>query len=59
MKNEEEVNPFMPKFITSPYFVAEEDNWHLKLGAPEEVKKEFDEYMRQEKEAMEEGIILN
>jgi len=34
-----------PKFINSPYFVAELDNWHLKEGAPEDVKKEFDEYM--------------
>ena len=30
----------------SPYFVPELDNWHLKEGAPEDVKKEFEEYMK-------------
>lgn len=35
----------MPDFFTSPYFVPEPDNWHLKDGAPEEVRKEFEEYM--------------
>lgn len=35
----------MPNFFTSPYFVMEPDNWHLKEGAPEEVKKEFAEFM--------------
>ena len=35
----------MPSFFTSPYFVPEPDNWHLKDGAPEEVRKEFEEYM--------------
>lgn len=35
-----------PKFFNSPFFVMEQDNWHLKPGAPESVRKEFDEYMR-------------
>jgi SH3-like domain-containing protein len=35
-----------PNFIDSPYFVPEFDNWHLKPGAPEEVVKEFDEWMK-------------
>lgn len=34
-----------PKFIDSPYFVPEFDNWHLKPGAPEEVVKEFEEWL--------------
>ena len=34
-----------PEFLDSPYFVPEVDNWHLKPGAPEEVVKEFEEYM--------------
>lgn len=34
-----------PKFMDSPYFVMEEDNWHLKEGAPEDVVKEFNEFM--------------
>lgn len=35
----------MPKFYTSPYFVPETDNWHLTDDAPEEVRKEFEEFM--------------
>lgn len=45
-----------PKFVDSPYFVPEEDNWHLKEGAPEEVVKEFEEYMRYEEELEKRGI---
>lgn len=47
-----------PKFIDSPYFVDEPDNWHLKEGAPPEVVAEFEEFMRQEKEAEERGLEL-
>lgn len=36
----------MPKFMDSPYFVDEPGNWHLKPGAPEEVVKEFNAYMK-------------
>lgn len=35
-----------PDFLDSPYFVGEIDNWHLKPGAPEEVVKEFEEFMK-------------
>ncbi len=35
-----------PKFVDSPYFVPDFDNWHLKPGAPEEVVKEFNEWMK-------------
>ena len=35
-----------PKFYDSPYFVDEPGNWHLKPGAPEEVVKEFNAYMK-------------
>jgi len=35
-----------PSFLDSPYFVAEPGNWHLLPGAPEEVVKEFEEYMK-------------
>jgi hypothetical protein len=35
-----------PDFLDSPYFVSEPGNWHLKEGAPEEVKKEFDDFMK-------------
>lgn len=36
----------MPKFYDSPYFVDEPGNWHLKPNAPEEVRKEFEAYMK-------------
>lgn len=36
-----------PKFIDSPYFVEEYGNWHLKDDAPEEVKEEFEQYMKE------------
>lgn len=52
-------NSFMPKFFDSPYFVPEPDNWHLKPDAPEDVKREFDEYMRADEEARAKGIIIN
>lgn len=36
----------VPKFYDSPYFVDEPGNWHLKPGAPEDVRKEFEAYMK-------------
>lgn len=38
-----------PDFWDSPYFVAEPDNWHLTKDAPENIKKEFNEYMNIDK----------
>lgn len=35
-----------PSFLDSPYFVDEYGNWHLKDDAPEELKKEFEAYMK-------------
>ena len=46
------------KFVDSPYFVPEEDNWHLKEGAPEEVVKEFQEYMKYSKEQEDNGVYI-
>ena len=46
------------KFVDSPYFVPEEDNWHLKEGAPEEVVKEFEEYMKYSKEQEDRGVFI-
>jgi hypothetical protein len=34
-----------PKFVKSKYFVNEPGNWHLKPGAPDDVRKEFREFM--------------
>ncbi len=36
----------VPKFLDSPYLIREKNNWHLKDGAPEEVKREFDGFMK-------------
>lgn len=47
----------MPDFVTSEYFVPEVDNWHLKEGAPEEVKKEFDEWMAVHRQK--DGLIID
>ena len=35
-----------PNFMDSPYFVMEEDNWHLKPNAPKEVVDEFNKFMK-------------
>lgn len=45
-------------FVNSPYFVSEDENWHLKDGAPEEVKKEFEEYMEYTRECEEKGVFI-
>lgn len=39
-----------PKFMDSPYFVMEFDNWHLLPGAPEDIVKEFEEFMANDDE---------
>ena len=36
----------IPSFIDSPYFVEEPFNWHLTEDAPDDIKKEFEEYMK-------------
>ena len=38
-----------PDFYNSPFFVAEPGNWHLKPGAPEEMKKNFEKMMKNDK----------
>lgn len=35
----------VPSFINSPYLIIDEKGWRLKEDAPEELKKEFEEYM--------------
>lgn len=35
-----------PGFLDSPYFVGEPGNWHLKPGAPESVKREFERFVQ-------------
>lgn len=47
-----------PKFVDSPYFVDEEDNWHLKEGAPPEVVKEFNEFMQYYEEKEKQGVAI-
>jgi hypothetical protein len=36
-----------PSFFDSPYFVEEYGNWHLTDDAPDELKKEFENYMKE------------
>lgn len=45
-------------FVNSKYFVPEDGNWHMKEDAPEEEKKEFEEYMKYSKECEEKGIFI-
>ena len=47
-----------PNFVDSPYFVPEEDNWHLKPGAPPEVVKEFEEFMSEYEKQEKEGKYI-
>ena len=37
----------IPNFFTSEYFVPEPDNWHLKEDAPQELKDEFENWMKE------------
>ena len=43
------------KFIESPYFVPEMNNWHLKEGAPQEVIDDFNKFMEWRRELKEKG----
>jgi len=47
-----------PSFTKSEYFVAEPGNWHLKAGAPDEVVKEFERFMRDLEPAEPEAPVL-
>jgi hypothetical protein len=46
-----------PKFLDSKYFVGEPGNWHLKDGAPEKVKKEFQDFMGADEAQLEEPTL--
>ena len=39
-----------PKFMSSPYFVMEFGNWHLLPGAPEDIVREFEDFMANDDE---------
>ena len=47
----------MPSFFTSPYFVPEPDNWHLKPDAPEDLKAEFAEWQKRQQKLYEEDTL--
>lgn len=47
-----------PKFTDSPYFVPEDGNWHLKEGAPDDVRREFEEFMEYYKKLEEKGVLI-
>lgn len=35
-----------PDFINSPYLIIDEKGWRLKEDAPEDLKKQFEEFMK-------------
>lgn len=35
------------EWMTSEYFVPETDNWHMKDDAPEYLKRQFEEWMKE------------
>lgn len=51
----------MPSFIDSPFFRIEdgedETAWVLDEGAPDDVRREYDEYMRQAREDEARGVV--
>ncbi len=48
----------MPNFMTSEYAYADEDGWHLRDEAPDELKEELAEWRREMAEAEAEGICV-
>lgn len=48
----------MPKFMTSEYAYSDEDGWHLRDDAPEELKDELAEWRREMAEAEAQGICV-
>ncbi len=48
----------MPEFMKSEYAYADEDGWHLRDDAPEELKKELEEWRREMSKAEAEGICV-
>ena len=47
-----------PNFVDDPHFYVDENGFHLKDGAPESVKKEFEEYMEYKEELKKKGIYV-
>lgn len=47
-----------PSFIDSPFFFVDDEGWHLRDGAPDEVRKEFEEYMEYVKKLESRGISI-
>lgn len=49
----------MPEFAKSEWFVDEPDNWHLKPGAPPEIVKEFEEWMKEHEYNEKDHLIVD
>ena len=45
-------------FMDSPYFHPDPNHWWVDDDAPEEVKKEFEEFMKACEEAEKKGVFL-
>ena len=48
----------MPGFFYDPHFHPDPNNWHVDDDAPEWVKKEFEEYMKETEEHESQGIFI-
>jgi len=44
--------------MDSPYVILDFGNWHLKEDAPEQLRLDFEEWMRQYKELEAKGIAM-
>lgn len=51
-------NTIAPKFISTPYFYIDDDGWHLTPDAPEEVVREFEEFMKEYEDKIEQGVAI-
>lgn len=47
-----------PKFSIDPHFYVDDDGFHLMPGAPDEIQKEFDEFMEEYRKQEEEGKLI-
>ena len=49
----------MPRFVSDGWLKENADTWELKEGAPDNIKQEFDEFMRESQKALSEGKIID
>lgn len=47
-----------PGFVKDPHFYIDDDGFHLRDGAPPDIVREFEEFMKTQREAEEQGVAL-